>query len=79
MATRRIALSISNADLDRLLEGLDSHIYWQLSDDVCRNSGFVLGEGSSDPETRAEIRRCEALVARLEAARSEAVAKPRRT
>jgi hypothetical protein len=69
MSSRRVPLSLSRADLDRLLESLDSHIYWQLSDDAYRNSGHVLGDGSSDPETRAEIRRCERLVAHLEAAR----------
>lgn len=36
-----VALSLSRADIERLIEGLDSHEYWQLSDPSWRHSGDV--------------------------------------
>jgi hypothetical protein len=35
--------------------------YWRLSDQPCRSSGFVLGDGADDADARAQIRRCQAL------------------
>lgn len=68
MPARTVDLTLSIADVKLLLDGLDSHVYWDLSDEDCRSSGFVLGDGSADPDHRAEIRRARALVRRLEAA-----------
>jgi hypothetical protein len=58
---------LSRDDLALILEALDSHRYWQLSDEVYRNSGDVFDHGSDDEEKREQIRAVEALEARLEA------------
>jgi hypothetical protein len=68
MPARTIQVTLTVADIQVLLDGLDSHVYWDLSDDDCRSSGFVVGDGSSVPEHPAEIRRVRALMDRLEAA-----------
>jgi hypothetical protein len=49
-----------------LASALDSHIYWQLSDQQYRSSGYVLPPASDDPEMRREIRASSRLLARLE-------------
>lgn len=59
------------ADLDLLIEALDSHVDWQLSDPLYRNDGMVHGRGSDDRGARAEIRRSNRLIARLERVRHE--------
>jgi len=50
-----------------LASALDSHIYWQLSDQQYRNDGYVLPPASNDPAMRKEIRSSLRLLARLEA------------
>lgn len=40
-ATARIAPAVSAADLDVILDALDSHEYWQLGDGLPRNNGMV--------------------------------------
>lgn len=52
----RALVSLSRAELSLLVEALDSHSYWQLSEPAYRNDGAVLGEGSSDPEAARAIR-----------------------
>ncbi len=61
-----VTVRLSLNELDLLKEALDSHIYWQLSDERYRNNGFVHGEGSDDPEARALIQESEHLFNRLE-------------
>ena len=39
-----------------IIEALDSHAYWQLSDPLYRNSGFVMDPGSNDPEMRKQLK-----------------------
>ena len=68
MPARTVDLTLSIADIQLLLDGLDSHVYWDLSDEDCRSSGFVVGDGSADADHRAEIHRARALARRLEAA-----------
>lgn len=68
MPKRQIQLSLSENDVRLLLDGLDSHEYWELSDEDCRSSGFVYGAGSADPEKREQIRRVRALFTRIESA-----------
>jgi hypothetical protein len=43
-------LDLTRDDLDRILAALDSHVYWQLSDQHYRNDASVLNPGSDDPE-----------------------------
>ncbi len=45
----------------QIVEAIDSHIYWQLSDDRYRANGAVLEPGSDDPAVAAEIVAFEAL------------------
>ncbi len=58
-------LDLSREDLDRIAAALDSHVYWELSDQTYRNDGRVVMPGSSDPEQAAEIAACLELVERV--------------
>lgn len=60
-------LELTPEDMDRIIEALDSHIYWQLSDQHYRNNGDVLEPGSDDAEQAAEIEACWDLTERLRA------------
>lgn len=74
----RQQLALTNADISLIIEALDSHEYWQLSDQTWRHSGAVILP--SDDEARwadrpaptdeergaiSEIERCRALTDRL--------------
>lgn len=61
---------LSEKDLDLLVEALDSHVYWQLSDQHYRNNADVVDPGSDDPEQAAQIEACVELSDRLRALRS---------
>jgi hypothetical protein len=52
---------LNREQITRLVEAIDSHIYWQLSDERYRANGAVREPGSDDPEAAAEIVACEAL------------------
>jgi hypothetical protein len=39
----------------QIVAAIDSHIYWQLSDERYRANGAVLEPGSDDPDIAAEI------------------------
>lgn len=41
MPEERVSLSLSPAEVALLIEALDSHEYWQLSDPTWRHSGYV--------------------------------------
>jgi len=71
-------LRLTNADISLIIEALDSHEYWQLSDPTWRHSGAVIlpsDDGTrwadrpalNDEEQAAisEIERCRALADRL--------------
>ncbi|MCC6808040.1 MAG: hypothetical protein IT381_11500 [Deltaproteobacteria bacterium] len=60
-----ITLTFTPDELNLLKEALDSHIYWQLSDEHYRHSGFVYDPGSDDAEHAAEIQACERLDQKL--------------
>lgn len=60
-----MTLDLSLDDLDRLLAALDSHVYWQLSDQHYRNDAAVLDRGSDEDERAVEIAACRALADRL--------------
>lgn len=57
---------LSSADLERIVEALDSHVYWQLSDPYYRNDGYVRDPGSDEPEKAEEIEAVNELHDRLE-------------
>ena len=61
--------ALSEKDLDLLVEALDSHVYWQLSDQHYRSNADVIEPGSDDPEQAAEIEACLELSNKLKAAR----------
>lgn len=60
-----MTLDLSLDDLDRLLAALDSHVYWQLSDQHYRNDAAVLDRGSDEDDRAVEIAACRALADRL--------------
>ena len=45
----------------QIVAAIDSHIYWQLSDERYRANGAVLEPGSDNPEVAAEVVAFEAL------------------
>lgn len=59
-------IEVTNEELGLILSALDSHAYWQLSDENYRDSGYVQEPGSDDPETAEEITAVEALTEKLE-------------
>lgn len=61
-----ITLTITPADLRLVVEALDSHAYWQLSDEHYRSDGFVEDPGSDDPGIAQTIANTNALHDRLE-------------
>ena len=61
---------VSPEDLDRIIEALDSHVYWQLSDQHYRNDADVVEPGSDDPNQAAEIGACRELADKLQATRA---------
>lgn len=63
-------LELSPQDLDRIIEALDSHVYWQLSDQHYRSNADVLVPGSDDPAQAAEIAAYRELSDKLNAARA---------
>jgi len=73
---KRFSVVLSDADIARLVEALDSHEYWQLSEENERHSGYVVLPGDCDEEeedeeseAHAEIRACRKLAERLDAVR----------
>jgi hypothetical protein len=54
-------MTLTPAQITQIVEAIDSHIYWQLSDELYRANGAVLEPGSDDPEVAAEIAAFEAL------------------
>lgn len=58
-------LTLTSDELALVVDALDSHVYWQLSDPDHRRSGSVSGEGSADPDAAREIRDATALHDRL--------------
>jgi hypothetical protein len=54
-------MTLTQAQRMQVVEAIDSHIYWQLSDDRYRANGSVIEPGSDDPAVAAEIVAFEAL------------------
>lgn len=62
--SRIVSLTADESHL--VSEAIDSHVYWQLSEDHYRRDGFVMEPGSDDPEKAAEIAQAEALQVRFD-------------
>ena len=62
-----MTIDVSRSDLDRIVAALDSHVYWQLSDQHYRNDAAVIGPGADDPEQAEEIAAVRELLDRLTA------------
>lgn len=58
-------VELTDEEIGLLAEALDSHVYWQLSDENYRNDGFVRSPGSDDPYNAAEIERSQSLEDKL--------------
>jgi len=58
-------LELTEDDLNLVLSALDSHKYWQLSDEKYRNDGYVMDPGSDDAENAEEIQECDVLVEKI--------------
>ena len=54
-------MTLTTAQRAQIVAAIDSHIYWQLSDERYRANGAVREPGSEDPEFAAEISAFEAL------------------
>jgi len=63
---------LSPQDLERIIEALDSHVYWQLSDQHSRSNADVLEPGSDDPKQATEIDACRELADKLHESRASA-------
>ncbi|GEJ59103.1 hypothetical protein [Anaeromyxobacter diazotrophicus] len=63
---RTFPVRLTVRQLGLLTSALDSHIYWELSDEYYRHSGYVFDPGSDDPKVRKEIRESERLLSVLE-------------
>ena len=57
--------ALTDDEVGLLREALDSHVYWQLSDEVYRDSGFVSDPGSDEPDKADEIKAANALDRKL--------------
>lgn len=58
-------INLTPAELILLVEALDSHTYWQLSDEQYRHDGYVVSPGSDNASTRRLLRAAQRLEQRL--------------
>jgi len=58
-------IELDDHQVHLLREALDSHLYWQVSDEQFRDSGYVFAPVSDDPEKRAEALEVDRLLAVL--------------
>jgi len=65
---------LSAEERTMLDEAIDSHVYWQLSDENYRNDGYVQEPGSDDEENAEAIEKFNALAAKLAAPKETKVA-----
>jgi hypothetical protein len=61
------AVQLSNKELELLREALDSHMYWQLSDEKYRNDADITPPGSDDPDSFELIQQSETLWGKIHA------------
>ena len=68
MQQQLVTIDLSHEELNLLIEALDSHEYWQLSEPHERNDGYsTIADGEND-----EIDAVRALISRLETTKSSA-------
>jgi hypothetical protein len=65
MKTARLVLT--QAEIEDLIEAIDSHIYWQLADTNARNNGYVNDDAIDDKGARKEVQRFRRLNDKLAA------------
>ncbi len=58
-------IDLNRDELALLIEALDSHEYWQLSDEFYRRDGEVVDPGSDNEDNRRAIRKVRALSKKL--------------
>lgn len=63
---RAHVLRVTDTELHLLIDGLDAHKYWDLADDIYKDSGYVLPPGTDDPDKHAEMQATELLEEYLE-------------
>ncbi|HTF88356.1 MAG TPA: hypothetical protein VK843_08100 [Planctomycetota bacterium] len=61
-----VDLRLTQRELALITEALDSHIYWQLSDEHYRSDGYVHEPGSDDADNAEQIVDTEALIRRVQ-------------
>lgn len=64
-----VDVQLTPQELALICEALDSHTYWQLSDEHYRRNGYVLDPGSDDSDNVEKIEEAGALLRRLEPVR----------
>lgn len=62
----KVSIELSTHELTLLVEALNSHVYWQLSDEQYRSDGAVNDPGAEDPSTQQEISDARVLEERLQ-------------
>jgi len=70
---RDVRVHLTDGEIDLLIEALDSHEYWQLSESNERNDGYSTIEDSTNEEVDA----VRALVAKLERFRRSSITSKR--
>ncbi len=50
----KVTVELTPAEIGLLAEALDSHEYWQLSDPLWRNSGYVIVSGEDIERSQAD-------------------------
>lgn len=60
-------ITLTDDQIAMLQDAIDSHVYWQLSDEQHRSDGAVIQPGSDDEETAAAIAAFQALADDLSA------------
>ena len=63
--TSMVGVQFTPRELALVCEALDSHVYWQLSDEHYRRDGYVHEPGSDDAHNAEEISEAETLLRRL--------------
>lgn len=61
-----LGIRVTSREYRLIVDALDSHAYWQLSDERYRRDGFVEDPGTDDPESAEELRETNALYDALE-------------
>ncbi len=58
-------VELTDPEMELILAALESHAYWQVSEEDYRDNGYVYAPGADDPDAVEELRRIDALAIRL--------------